>query len=570
MAKEEVQPPVSDKPQGRVRDLPGCIKYILLLLLILLLIAEIAAGEFGDLSAGFNRISGAGGLAWLILIIKLILIAGLIVLIRVQRSLKCEITDPKGCAPAEIDTALGKLIIRVKGTASGAVFGSYTLEVQKSGMPASIPVIYPGGGTSGTTPVVNGELGKLDVTGKEPDGYDIVLTVNPIGAGTPKTCTSTFEWLRAPVVIDEIGEVTAYVEGPHPDDPSELLKLVKLSPTPADPETSVGGSISVDGSADLWGCGRQMIEYVLQRQDAPFGTNPPQQDDAGPWTDIKPALPFSNTDPNYPRWYYCWPVNRPNFVLNGDLTREWKDHNCLLSLFPTPTYHTVRRTMKSKWDTSSLNGRYTVRLRVRHDVLGGGGPVEELYDAITVWLDNRPIKVQLKGLAITGGLDLEDCEEVKLSQFLGTTLDIKGIAWDPLILDSVAATEKPNDNFDYYTVSFAKDSDVYVTDGIVIPDNTLRVPNVLPTLPPPPGDIGVLATWDIVSALDAGPAPAPSAYVPPPYPKLYRTEHCAYIIHLYARDKTRINDMGDIHDGEDYWPLCIINDLPGDLPFPAP
>jgi hypothetical protein len=570
MAEREVQPPVSDKPQRRVRDLPGCIKYVLLLLIILLLIAEIAAGEFSDLSAKFDRIGGAGGLAWLILIIKLILIAGLIVLIRVQISLKCEITDPKGCAPVETDVTLDKQVIRVEGTAGGAVFGSYTLEVQKSGMPASIPVIYPGGGASGTTPVVNGELGKLDVTGLEPDVYDVVLTVNPVGAGTPKTCTSTFEWLRAPVVIDEIGEVPTYVEGPHPDDPSELLKLVKLSPTPADPEASVGGSISVDGSADFWGCGREMIEYVLQYQVAPFGTNPPQQDDPGPWMDIKPALPFSNTDPNYPRWYYCWPMNRPNFVLNGKLTREWKDRNCLLSLFPTPTYHPVRKTVKSPWDTTSLNGRYTVRLRLRHDVLGGGGPVEELYDAATVWLDNREIRVQLKGLAITGGADLEDCEEVRLSQFLGTTLDIKGTAWDPLILDTVPATEIPNDNFDYYTVSFAKDSATYVTDGIVIPDNTLRVPNILPALPAPPGDVGVLATWDIVSALDAGPAPSPGAYVPPPYPKLYRKEHCAYIIHLYARDKTRINDMGDIHDGEDDWPLCIINDLPDTLPFPVP
>ena len=83
----------------------------------------------------------------------------------------------------------------------------------------------------------------------------------------------------------------------------------------------MGGSINIVGSADFYGCGRQMIEYVLQYQTAPFGTNPPEQDDAGPWTDVKPPLPFG--DVNHPRNYFCWPSYLPNYVLNGKLTRKW-------------------------------------------------------------------------------------------------------------------------------------------------------------------------------------------------------------------------------------------------------
>jgi hypothetical protein len=85
------------------------------------------------------------------------------------------------------------------------------------------------------------------------------------------------------------------------------------------------------------------------------------------------------------------------------------------------------------------------------------------------------------------------------------------------------------------------------------------VPNVLPALPAPPGDVGVLATWDIVSALDAGPPPTP--YVDPPYPKIYRGERCAYLIPLFATDNTQVHDGGTTHYGTDHWPFCIVNDL---------
>src|SRR5215831_846390 len=70
-------------PRQRVRDLPGRIKYVMLLLLILLVLAELAAGEYRPIVSGeFGRIAV---LAWIILLIKLLLIALLFWLIWVQR-----------------------------------------------------------------------------------------------------------------------------------------------------------------------------------------------------------------------------------------------------------------------------------------------------------------------------------------------------------------------------------------------------------------------------------------------------------------------------------------------------
>ena len=121
-----------------VRDIPHLIKWILLIFLLLLLAAEIAAGEFGKLSVS--------GWPWLILIIKLILIIGVITLMRVQRSVKCEILTPTGCTPEQPNTTQGILTIDVSGTASGGAFNYYTLEIQKNSDPvipgiSVIPVV---------------------------------------------------------------------------------------------------------------------------------------------------------------------------------------------------------------------------------------------------------------------------------------------------------------------------------------------------------------------------------------------------------------------------------------------
>src|SRR5215510_8450038 len=143
--QDRIQPP-SEKPQKRVRDLPGCIKYILLLFLLLLLFIEIYAGEF-------NRFPDVPRIFLAILLIKIILIILLLILIWVQRQLFCEITAPKNCAHDEVGPN-GVPFLKVTGTVGGAVFSHYLLEVYDS-TTSLIPgvVSYPGGGSSGTSAV---------------------------------------------------------------------------------------------------------------------------------------------------------------------------------------------------------------------------------------------------------------------------------------------------------------------------------------------------------------------------------------------------------------------------------
>jgi hypothetical protein len=482
------------------------------------------------------------------------------------------LADPIACAENQPILACGLAGVTITGTAGGLGFASYRIEYRPLASPTWIQlgVVYPDCTPASTTPDhttprFSAPLAYL--TNLSTGAYAVRLRVD--GTGGPIYAFTSFSLQYRAVTIDWIGAVVAREMGPHPGDPTEPLKLIRASANPTDPDSSVGGTINIWGSADFNGCDRRMIEYGLQHREVTFPADPWQRDAAGPWIDVKPQLPFGGPgDPLYPREYDCWQggilgslVTRPNYVRDNYLNRVWNNHTCLLSpfpLFPLPagTTHVVRRTEVSSWNTFGLglNGRFTVRLRLRHQDLALLLPIEEIFDAATVWLDNRQIQAFLAGLGITGGAPLGVCVELSLSQFLGTTADVRGRAWDPLILDSIPATERPNDNFDFYKVQFRKaGSATYFP----IATGTTRVPNVLPVSPP--GDVGTLATWNIITALDAGPAPSP--YVPPPDPKIYRGERCAYLIHLYATDKTLINDGADTHDREDFFPFCIVNDL---------
>lgn len=559
-ANPERRQPTLQTPKRQVRDLPGCIKYILLLFLLILFFAEIYAGEF-------NRFPEVSWIVWLILLVKLILIIGLLILIWVQRQLNCEVTAPSGCATTEYDAVNDRLIIRVKGTASGTVFGHYTLEV----VGTSIPVIYPGGGASGTAPVVNGELGQLDISGSQPTtGLVIRLTVFPAGAGSNKICSKTFDIQTRMVYITKIGGVPAQVMGAHPVDSTEPLKLIKADALVATPEASLASAISVEGGAYVYGCGRQMSEYVLQYKSIPSPDPPFQQDDPGPWTNINAPLPFG--DATHPFTYSFLSTLLPNYVLNGKLTRQWALRSILQSLFPI-VFADRWITEELPWNTTPLNGRFTVRLRVQHQpMVGPPDPVPpELYDTATVWMDNRAIDGKITHMAIAGGGGLGVCDELVLSQFVHNghkvNAEIIGRAWDPIILDSYPNTLRPNDNFNAYELQFKKDGGS-VWAGIT--SSATRVPNILQQAPLAalPADTGVLASWDIVAALDAG--PLPGGMPPDPYPKIYRGQRCAYLIELHVSDTTHIGDSGSPHQVWDYFPFCIVNDLPNNLAFPVP
>ncbi len=575
--------PDQNQPARRtIRDIPGCIKYIILLFLLLLLFAEYYAGEF----RGFPKVSQ---LVWLIFFFKLLLIILLLILIWVQRRLNCNITAPVGCTNVEYDAANDRWFIKVVGTASGTVFGNYTLAVERPpGTPYPATIIYPGGGGSGTSMVNNGELGRIVVTNVQPAPMRVILTVNPAGTGSPCVHTSDFDWANRSVYIEKIAAVPAQIMGPHPADPTEVLKLIKTTPNPADPDASVGGSISVEGGADFTGCGREMVEYVLQYRGVDPGNLPWQQDAgvAGDWANINSPLPFGGAA--NPRTF-LWALGTwVNAITHGRLTRVWASGSFVMTLIPWVT--ALRPyTAEQPWNTASgpmLNGRYTVRLVVKHqpttpplDV-----PTPELYDAATVWIDNREIQGQIWNLGImdvVGGLGV--CDEILMSQFVTpnpigppppagpfskVNATINGRAWDPVILDSYLlpgpTADQPNDNFNQYVLDFKKNGAVDFLWPITT--RSTRAPNILQdaALPALPANLAQLALpvgWNIVAALDAGP-PQPS---PAPDPKIYRGERCAYIIRLRVWDKTTVGDGGSTHYIEHEFPFCIMNDLPNSL-----
>src|SRR6266496_1027581 len=114
------------------------------------------------------------------------------------------------------------------------------------------------------------------------------------------------------------------------------------------------------------------------------------------------------------------------------------------------------------------------------------------------------------------------CGDLHLKDFVGTTCEIRGVAWDPPIV-ATAPQHRPNDNFGSYGLSFQKNGGG--GGGVPAATPNTRVPNVWPG-PLPAGADGTLATWDIVSALDSG----SSAPVPATSPLLPRGERCAYVV----------------------------------------
>lgn len=553
MSANDVRPnPDQKQPKRAIRDLPGCIKYIILLFLLILFFGEYYAGEY----RGFPRVSQ---IVWLILFIKLLLIILLLILIWVQRQLVCEITKPVDCAKEDRHPTTGNPRLTVEGTASGTVFGHYTLRLL--GHPECAPTYPPGGGS---TQVTGGVLGWIDTAPLSPGNYTVVLEVFPSGAGSSCRKDSAISILRAPVWIDKIGKVKARNVGPHPIDPGERLRLIKATPGVGSPETAIGGTVSIEGGAYLEGCGKRMFEYSLEYQEAPYGsttpgTSPPEADAAAAsWSPIL-SLQYDDV-PQHPYTWSCdFLIGIPNFITNGILTRQWLQEECV---DPLPGHTKYYTETDNPWGTGSLNGRYTVRVHEKHKPPTLPGPIEELFDAATVWVDNRPIRARIRKLKVNGGASLDVCGELVLSQFLPSRkADIIGHAWDPLILDAADAPVdlEPNDNFNSYSMSFKKDGGG--THAIALTSPTTPVPNIRQVAAPPDADTDVLATWNIIAALDAGPLPVPPDPVPDPGEKLYRGQRCAYIIYLSVSDKTHVSDDGP-HPGSDEFPFCIVNDLP--------
>ncbi len=371
MPETNVQSPAAERsPKGR-QDLPGCIKYILLLFLLLLLFAEWGAGEY-------NRLAEGASLTWIILLIKLALIAGLIGLIKVQRNLKCQITDPSSgeCVAEQTDTVGGFQYITVKGTASGSVFGHYTLAI--SG-PYAYTVNYPPGG--GSVPVVGGVLGSINTTGLDHGSYTITLTVYPAGAGTPKVCTKTFTLLKVAVYITTVATVPAVPS--CFDETAELVLGAHI--------VSVGGTMNLTGSAYVYECsGRKVASYELRyaRVAAPGpGPSQPHTDDPIPaaWpVGNELALPLVYGPTDY--WPWTEVGEMPTNLIN--------DWGTIHVGAPSPGGMDYPVLVPTSWDSHGATGtpgggRYYLLL-ITQDTAS-----HTYYDLQRTWIDNWAVVCQI-------------------------------------------------------------------------------------------------------------------------------------------------------------------------------
>jgi hypothetical protein len=533
MATRNVDQQRLERSPNKVRDLPGCIKYILLVLLLLLLLAEIASGEF-------RRFPDWSWIIWSIVLLKLLLIALLIWLIKVQRELKCEVTAPKNCIKEESDIALGKVFVRVKGTASGWVFGHYTLEVTQNGDPP-IPgiVTYPPGG--GGVPVVNGELGQINTASLIDGAYTVTLRVFPSGGGAPKICSSTFNLLKVLVLMTQVGKVPAISMAPVADNPNpfdqaaELRKEFAALPPPHDYRlVAVGGLMSIDGTAYIYGCsGRKITKYEIRyaRVLAPGG-EPPQP----PVLAAIPATwPLANRfqllEYTIPDHYMPW--TRLGLAPRN-LINSWDSVT-----FLGTTYFILK---EGKWSSGSAgSGRFSLLLTAEDSI----GAI--FHDIQHIWLDNEPVFGQITGIE-----NVKPCAELTLSQFVGVGMNVLGIAWDRLI-DAAFPDISPNDNFDKYRLTLFKQGG----GSHAVGDFTSRVivPFRKTGADPTPAEAGVLANFDIVAVIDAGAAGSdPDVSIP-------RNTGCAYYFQLEVWDNARLNDDSTTHYDWDIWPFCIVNDI---------
>lgn len=459
------------------------------------------------------------------------------------------------CAEAvlvPICSSSGRLLgIAITGSAGGPPFTSYTLSYSYgvSG-PFQTAVVYPDcsrppASTTSTVPVIGGTLGWLDA-GLLPFGVtDFTIHLEVSGTGSTSVVVSrTFTLKIKAVEITAAATVNAIPDAEDPFNPGSFTKLIKATDDAniAVPELSIGGAFSVSGSAFVHGCGRKISQFVLAQFPVSPASPVPDIPNATGGTPLITPVVYDGTT-THPDSSGCG-IATPNFILNGNLVAFWSVENCS----PPPSVPKVKPV--PFWDSSALNGRFVILLEVQSVPEPGPGPSAfESKDQVVVWIDNKTPDAQITKI---GGLG--SCIDLHLKDYVGSTVEIRGIAWDPPI-DPAAPRQTPNENFGEYSLSFQKNGGV--GGGIPAATPNTRVPNEWPVRLSPDG---VLAQWDVVNALDASsPTPTPGI---PAAAKLARGQRCAYLIALSVSDTTHVGDSGIHHSVPAYYAINVINDIP--------
>ncbi len=396
---------------------------------------------------------------------------------------------------------------------------------------------------------MNGYLGKIDTTSLSDGAYDVVLTVYPLGSGSPKVCKKTFTLLKAIVYLSRVANVPAISNLPSPGNPNPFDPNAELclDVSPDFPKRSFGGKMTMDGSAYVYECpGRKIKKYAIRyaHVTSPGGEpGQPAPDAAVPtaFSSMVAPLPLEYiTADHYQPWNRVGPA--PINLINS-----WKSI--------TIGTHTYPKLKPGSWNSISAgSGRYSLLLTAE-DTAG------HLYHDIQhIWLDNHQIMgeiVKFQWYHEQTGVwkDLPKCKDISMKKY--GEIRVVGLAWDPVIDENWWPAVAPNDNFGYYNLRFWKQfGPSHPLTGNIVN----RVP-VLPGTPPVvvPSDANAdeLTIWDITK-LDGGTAPSP--YVPAPDPLIYRGESCTYSIRLFVTDTT-VHNESPTHYIYDTESVKIINDL---------
>ena len=486
------------------------------------------------------------------------------------------IDTPPACSSLTFVAACSDLGgIEIDGTAAGAAFTYYTLSYSVGGPIINDAVVYPDCSTppvnpSSTTPVNSGVLGYLNVDLLPPATTTVTVYLDVYGSGgLHLQVNAVFNLAINAIQITAVATVAATV-GQDPFNPSpSIIKMVQNVSNPAF-EQSVGGSISVTGSAYAFGCGNQMTQYQLAEFGPATGAIPlpaptPSPTALGGIPLIAPVI-YDGT-PAHPWSSGCFlGPPTPNTILNGDLVASWSTESCWK---PTPphTYTVPKISSNEKW-ASGASGRYVLFLEVDE------GPISSPHtpvvpageDQIAVWIDNYPVTGALTQIGNVVG-----CGDLHLKDYVGTTAPVFGIAWDYPI-DITAAQQLPNDNFGSYALSYQKNggslrsflaSDYTPNGAPAGTAPTVRVPNLWQATAPTTAQAALLASWDIVTALDGGAPPDPTNPCVATNPwQLPRGCRCAYVIELVVGDTTWVGDGGDNHStGPILFAINVINDI---------
>ncbi|MEP6636304.1 MAG: hypothetical protein ABJB97_06225, partial [Acidobacteriota bacterium] len=423
------------QPGGRV-NLRGCWELLIKVIILLILIAILIAYWLGSLGPiGPRGEYNAYGLGTLIALILLLLL-----LIWKQKhlvSLNCGVTQPTGCKHGDTSILAGRVLERITGTASGLGFSRYTLEVFWNGT-TLVPnaVIYANAAnnpdpalTFGNHQVSGGTLGFVDIQQAVLGAGMGILTstsfevrLHVIGIdGSHRDCSSSFQITAAAAYIKYIGGGWAH-------DVINAAEVLRLSDSVAATETAVGGSVSVRGAANPYGCGSEKIaEYSLWVQDDPTFTlaqpvtGAVYDPLANGWTNITTVV-YTTADQRTYNTLDGMPA--PDFLTNQSV---WGTRLiCSYIDFLPPVCFDVPDLVEFYWPSSTApsgpSGKYSFLLKVI-DTAGN-----TYYDVQRAWIDNEEIRGKIKTLRYHGSMtDIPACTDILINDGRGAarSLDIR-------------------------------------------------------------------------------------------------------------------------------------------------